>query len=136
MENRLFRGKYYLFPHPNIHIEMGKLDLQLFLESFSEAKIELSKQGKVNVACYSCDSVPVHLTEKFISKIETTYLDNCGYANNLISMYDLNHVLHTKAWHWIKCIGFQCCDRRFFCDKHKDMSNQEYRKNHQRIFEA
>ena len=30
----------------------------------------------------------------------------------------------------MKCVGFQYCERRknYFCDRHEDVSNQEYRK--------
>jgi len=132
--NRIFRTKE-LFPHPNVYIEMGKSDVPLFLETFPEVKIELSKWAKANMTWFSCDTVSIHLREKIVPKIYRTYLDDCGYDSNELSMEDflgmfgLKYISHTTTWRWMKCVGFKYCDRNknYFCDRHEDVSNKEYR---------
>ena len=115
---------------------MGKCDLPLFLETFPEVKIELSKWAKTNITGVSCDSVAVHLREKFVPKIYKTYLDDCRFSEeqiliqDFLQMYGLKYISHTTTWRWLRAGGFKYCDKlkNYFCDRHEDESNVKYRK--------
>ena len=46
--NQIFR-RSEIFPHPNIYVEIGKSETSLFIETFPEVRVELSKFARNNV---------------------------------------------------------------------------------------
>ena len=59
------------FPHPNYYIELGKVYVPLFLESFPEAKIKLRKWANRHLEIISCEAVAIEMRRNIIPKILT-----------------------------------------------------------------
>ena len=85
--NRVFRTNE-IFPHPNYYVEMGKSDQPVFLETFPEVKLELSRWAKLNLSNLSCESIGVQLKQKIIPHTYATYLEDCGLDNQDLSYED------------------------------------------------
>ncbi len=72
----------------------------------------------MNVEGISRDSFSVCQREKNLPKIYQTYLNNCGYINNQLSMddflqmYGLKYMPRTRTWRWIKCVALKYCERQ------------------------
>jgi len=132
--NRVFRVNEF-FPHPNYYVEMGKSNQPVFLETFPEVKLELSRWAKLNMMDLNCESIGVQMKQKILPKTYQTYLEDCGLDNQHLSYPDFLRCFHLKSisdstiWRWMKYLGFNFCERRknYYCDKHEDEMNVQYR---------
>jgi len=115
---------------------MGKSNQPVFLETFPEVKLELSRWAKLNMMDLNCESIGVQMKQKILPKTYQTYLEDCGLDNQHLSYPDFLRCFHLKSisdstiWRWMKYLGFSFCERRknYYCDRHEDETNVEYRK--------
>ena len=131
--NRIFRNNE-IFPHPNIYVEMGKSETPLFLETFPEVKVELSKFARNNVNQLNCETVTLHLRENIVPKIYEKMKKDCQVDNqptyqDFLAAFNLKSISSVTTWRWMKSIGFSYCEREknYFTDKREDQNNREYR---------
>ena len=80
---------------------------------------------------FSCNSMSLYLRENIVPKIYKTFWDDCDYSEDQLTMgeflksFGLKYISHKTAWCWMKCVGFKYLrDKKYFCDRHKDVSNQ------------
>ena len=113
--NRVFH-KHEVFPHHNYYVEMGKTDEPLFLQTFPQVKIELSKWATQNIDKISCESIGNQLRQKILPDIYSSYLqesvDNQPLMNYFLKSFNLKSISESTIWRWIKIIGFKYCDRK------------------------
>ena len=113
---------------------MGKTETPIFLETFPEIKIELTKFARTNINRLNCETVTEHLRDKVIPKIYEKNLQKCEDNNKptyqeFLASFNLKSISYITVWRWMKFIGFQYCDRKknYFSDRHEDKDNVSYR---------
>ena len=114
--NRIFR-RSEIFPHPNIYVEMGKSETPLFIETFPEVRVELSKFARNNINQLNCETVTLHLRENIVPKIYENMKKDCHVNNqptylDFLAAFNLKSISSVTTWRWMKSIGFSYCERK------------------------
>ncbi len=120
-----------IFSYAKYYVEMGKTEQPIFLESFPEVQMELSKFAKLNMQNLNCEVIGNHLRNNIIPQIYQTHLEECQLNNHQLSYADFFRLFHLKfisestVWRWMKYLGFKYCKRQknYYCDTHKDELN-------------
>ena len=86
-----------VFPHPNYHIEMGKSDQPVFLESFPEVKLELNQWARSNITNLNCENIGIELKQNILPKTYQTYLQEFQPNNHQLSYADFLRLWHLKS---------------------------------------
>ena len=85
-------------PHPNDHVQMGKSDKPIFLESFLEANLKLNKWIKSNSTNLNCENIGIELKQNILPNTYKTFLqEECKLNNHQLSYKDSLKLFHPKS---------------------------------------
>lgn len=124
------------FPHPNYYIELGKVYVPLFLESFPESKIKLRKWANRHLETISCEAVANEMKRNIIPKIYDTYVrslpphQNKPSYESFLNCFGLKKICVSTVWRWMHYLGYTFDERKkcYFTDRHEDVENVTCRK--------
>ena len=124
-----------MFPHPNYDTKMGKSDQPVFLKTFPEVKVDFNKWANLNITNLNFEIIGIKLKQNILPNTYKTYLQEVKLNNHQLTysdfqkLFHLISISHSTIFKWMKYLGFNFCEtrRNYYCDKHEEQSNVEYR---------